>query len=396
MWTGDLKAWELRDLKSLLCTAYRLRIEIDLMDTDHNHLGSINNRLLDGAVDVDAAAEITRSLKLDLLDLNSSLHLDKGNPAEGSMFLNRMIRIRYCVGRPDNSKWYEIPIFTGPITKINRNGVVLSIECQGKESLADENAWFARSWKKGYLRSKLIKLIMIGAGETRFVFVNATSKTGDSTNLKRDNSPFKLAKKIASAMNCLLFYDGSGTLILRRKSRKSMWTFNGKFRTTVPQVSYDLGSFWNAVHVKGGTPKGRKKGKKENDDKNKKKKEKQKTARVVAPRAHPLSPFSLRRNGKPRYVWTEVEDDSLKTRKECVRFGKTILAQGLVQAVDVSFNSLPVPMMEENDPFTVVSDRYTGAALAKKFTITLTPGEMSVGYNRKVKPSRLSRKLLRK
>ena len=384
---------EHRELIYLLSHAHALRIRIEIMDLNHNSIGIVSNRFLSGSVDIDAEAEVTRSLKLSLLDADRNLNLDKDNPNQGAMYLDRMIQVHYGVGRLDGAKWYDIPVFTGPITKVDRDGVVVNVECKGKESLAKDAPWKAKSFGK-MLRTTLVRRILQMAGETRFRFDTSGSKTGSQTAVKKKHNPFDVAKKVAAGSNLQLFYDGLGRARLRRKPSRAVFVFNETNVIDMPQVGYTMENVVNAVEVKG-----EKKPPSSKNQKDKKKKEKDRkfTVRVVADRNHPLSPWSLQRGGTPRYIPLFIEDTNIRTKAEASQVAKRELARGLIESIDASFVAFPNPLLEEGDLYSINLPTYAASATVKKITLPLHPGQgMSVGYTRRVRPSRLARKTRRR
>lgn len=410
----DLDPNQMRELLLLLRTNHALRIGVTMLDLNHKSLGSISTRFISGSLDIDADADVTRSLKLDLLDADRGLNLDKESPNDGAVFIDRMVSVTYGVGRLDRTVWYDIPIFTGPITKVDRDGVVVSIEAQGKEAVSEDNPWRAKSWKPGGLKTALIRAILATTGETRFKFESSkakvpvrvaieTRKDGKDKDKKpekvrkiirfalgRDATPFNLAKSVASGMGMQLFYDARGVARLRRKPSKSVFTFNGSNMMSIPQVGYSIENVVNAVEVVGTKKPPSSKNQK---DKKTKPKAKKFSVRVVAPRNHPLSPWSLARGGVPRYLPKFIEDSSIKTVAEANAVAKRELNSALVETVDASFEAFPNPLLEEGDPYTIDLPSYYGTASIKKLTLPLQPGQgMSVGYTRRVKPSRLARK----
>lgn len=377
-----LRASEQRELNSLLLTSHAIRINVQMLDLNHGYIGSISRRFLGGSVNIDTTASVTRSLKMELLDPDHSLNLDPTNPNVGAMYMDRMIAVDYGVGRLDGSLWFDIPVFTGPVTKVDRDGVVLNVEAQGKDILSKDNVWNAKTYGKGWARSSLIASIMRDLAGERFMrFTHNGSKTARQTVIDREKSPIVVSRTLARGGRQDLFYDGDGYLRLRNWSSTPVWTFDGNSLLSDPQVGYQLDEVFNAVEVTGGTPKGKKKAI---------------FHREVAQASHPLSPVSLARGGIPRYIPHIINDTSIIKQKDAQLLAQRALAQGLLQSVEASFNAFVIPYLEEGDTFTVSTDKYYGQATVRQATIPLQPGEpMSMGYLRRVKPSRLSRKLRR-
>lgn len=412
-----LRKAELLELLDLLQTSHALRIGVTVLDLNHKSLGSISDRFISGSVDIDADADITRSLKIDLLDYDRSLNFDKENPNAGAVFIDRMISVTYGVGRLDGSRWYDVPVFTGPITKVDRDGIVVSVEAQGKEAVSSDNPWKARSFKPGGLKTSIIRAVLAATGETKFKFEKSkakmpvrtaviTVKDGKDKDKKpdkkrvrvrdgvsRDNTPFGYARTIANGMGMRLFYDGRGVARLRRQPGRAVVVFNEKNMMSVPQVGYTIANVVNAVEVVGS---------KKVKTKNKKDKpaatvDKKFTVRVVAPKNHPLSAQSLARGGVPRYLPKFIEDSSIKTVKEANAVARRELKVSMQETIDASFVAFPNPLLEEGDPYRVKLSSYEANATVRKLTLPLQPGSgMSVGYTRRVKPSKLSRKVRRR
>ena len=109
--------------------------------------------------------------------------------------------------------------------------------------------------------------------------------------------------------------------------------------------------------------------------------------RAVADRSHPLSPWRLGRNEVPRYLWSEVQDDSLRTVRECKEVGEKMLKQGLMAGVEVQFDGLPHPRLQERDTCRIQTDSFSATFPMKRFTIPLVAGENSAyGYLRRMSP----------
>ena len=124
-----------------LCLDHQAFIRIVNMSLEHDDLHDISDRLMDGQVTYDANAEITtRSLTMVLMDPNASLGFDTGNPTGGILFADRMVQVHYEVFSRGLWRWVSVPIFTGPVSKMTRNGSTISVEAQGKETLAREGA----------------------------------------------------------------------------------------------------------------------------------------------------------------------------------------------------------------------------------------------------------------
>jgi hypothetical protein len=368
-------------VKQLIKSNHRVDVILMLMDLSHNHISEHSDRLLAGQVNIDTTADITRNASFDLRDPLHKLKLDDHAPADGSIFFTKMFRIIFVFSPPDNSEHYPIPIFTGPVTGATRNGPVLTVECQGKEVLAMGPVWGAKTLKEGIKKVSAILKVMGWAGENKFHFIDKDARLGDPISAKREKkfSFWILSRKIASGMNLQLFYDGRGILQLRRKPAKSVYEFGDDVLMSEPQVQYALNDeFCNVIIVIGGKPKGRKKKIK---------------YRLVAPRSHPLSPKNLGRNGTSRHIPRVIEDDTIKSKKAAKALAKRELSHALLESVQVSFDSLPVPFLEELDMCRFRSDTSAGQFRLQQMSIPLTvDGVSTIGYTRNVTPRHRGRR----
>lgn len=372
------------ELFNLLHSSHRLRVGIYCMDLSHRYIGNLTPTFLDGSVSIDVDADVTRSASLSLLDISRSIQLAPDDPDDGAAFPTRMLQIVYGVGRPDASRWYDIPIFTGPVSKADRNGAVLSVECLGKESLSSSAIWTAKTYKPRWNKMLLIQNLMSTmAGETRFDLARSTHTTSTKTVINRDtgSSLWQWTRNIANSMAMQAFYDGRGYLRVRPRPVVPVWLFDGNFITGEAQTSFNFDTLYNAVEVTGGTPKGKKK---------------PLTYKAVAASSHPLSPVSLGVNGVPRYIPMIVQNTDLKKAAQLKAFGDQLLRDGLLQAVDASFPSFVIPHIEEDDMYSLRTHTFSTDARVRKATIPLQCDDyMSVGYTKRLKPRKLTRALRR-
>lgn len=362
--------------EATLRTSYERRIEILILDMEQNTLATITHRLLDGQVVVDADADVTRSASLTLLDPNHTLNFDTDSPDDGALFLDRMIRIHYCVHVPALSRWVEVAVFTGPVTSLSRDGAQLQVEAQGKESIARQAVWNPYTQPKGAVVVNVIKdLMKRRAGENRFDLPTGTARLSKAVTLPREAIVWDEAKKLASSRG--LWYDGRGWLRMQNPSASPVFSFkagDGGLVLTRPQVSFSADDMKNVVSVTGGVPKGAKS-----------------AVRAVAhaPSTHPLNHGRLGRNGVPRYLVEFVEDDTLTTAAQAQARADAILAPLLLETVQVQFDAMPVPHLEPHDVVSLRTDEFSTDFRVRQFTIPLVSGSpMPVGYYRKLTPNR--------
>lgn len=368
-----------RKLYRLLTSAHRIAIVLTIMDLDFNELNTVSSMFLDGQVSVDGTQPITRSLDLTLQDPRGRLHFDSNSPEDGALFADRMIRVEYAVISPDRQDRFEIPVFTGPITGLERSGVEISVEAQGREVLGMAPVWTKRTWKEKTKKTTVIKQILtqiMGEKAGRVDVPDLAAKLTKDVHLTHDGEPpWVVAVKLASTLGYQLFYDGRGHVRMRRFSRHTTFRFKAnEMVKTRPTVGYSIENLVNCVDVLGADPKGKKK---------------RIHVRISADRKHPLSPRKLGTDQAPRRIPAFYEDDSLKTEKEAKSFARRMLRDGLEQSVEVAFDSLPYPLGEPGDMVAVRTSEFSERFRMQKFTLPLScGGSSSIGYLKNVKPNR--------
>lgn len=368
---GRSKADE-RLLTKTLQGPHNLRIRVRLLDLDHNYKEDFSHAFLDGAVTVDATQAVTRALDLVLFDPQKKIQLDPTSASRTSIYVADMISIIYVVSDPYRQNVFEIPVFCGPIDDVDRDEFNINIKCLGKESLSLSNAWRGRTFRKGQTRLFVIATILNMVGEKKRSLLNPKQRLPNDVKLNGKTAYWTLAKRIAAGMGKQLFYDGRGVVRMRAFPKKTSYWFTVDNMRTKPKVNYDLTQTINAVRVIGGKPK-------------KSKRKIRYTA--VAPRAHPLSPWRLGRGGQPRYLWMEITDDSIKSKAEARALAKSQLNRGLTVGVDVMFDGLVEPRLQELDIASVQYPGYTTRFAMNKFTIPLLAGEpSSYGYLKRSRP----------
>lgn len=374
MLTGRWSHDSVELLKETLTSAHNIDIKVRLLDLNQKFLQDLSGNFVDGAVSVDAHAETTRALDLSLFDPFHEVSLEPTSPSRTSIFIADMIRVVIVVSTPDRQNVWHIPVFTGPIDSVDRDDFWLDVKCLGKESLSLDNTWRGRTFKKGQEKTDVIRFILENLmGENKINITDRKQRLPNDLKLNDEKSPWSVAKRLAASMNMILYYNGAGVVIMRKKkARRPVIRFTNRWVTTYPKVSYDLSNTINAVRVVGGKPK-------------KAKKKIKYTA--VAKRRHSLSPWRLGRGGKPRFLWVEIDDDSIRTKKEAKQIAQRVLNRGLLAGVTVTWDGIPFPLLEELDLCRIDVDGFGAKFAVPKFTIPLVAGDdAAFGYLRRARP----------
>lgn len=362
-----------RALLATLASSHSVNIRISITDLVGNRISEISDRLLTGQVDVDADAAVTRTCLLTLLDPARSLSFDSNSPEDGALWHDRMIKVSYEVHGPLLVNWIAIPVFHGFITKMSRDDAVVSVEAQGKELFGiDTSVWVPHTYKKGSIRTAIVR--DLGAtymGETKFTLPATSGRTPYDFSLGKETHPWDVAKQLSRTENCDLFYDGRGVMVMRKRTTSNAFTFstgNGGMVESSPKVAFASDNLKNLIWVKGAIPRA---GRAPIE------------AIAVAPNNHPMSPRRLGRNGVQRFMLETITDDSIRTLAEAHELANTTLAQRLLQGVDVTFDALVMPLLEEYDVVTIATDDFSTAFQIRKFSIPLVVGgTMPIGYHR--------------
>jgi hypothetical protein len=368
-----LSASGLAQLNTALASSHSISISVYVLNMAGAKMADLSQRFLDGQVNVNATADVTRSCTLSLLDPERSLQFDSDSPSDGAIYVDRMIQVNYSVRSPTMSQ-VTIPVFTGPLVKMARTDDVVNLEAQGKESLGMGMVWSPRTYTKGWRKVDVImSILQTRAGETKFSFPELAEQLPGNYSIGRENTPWGVAKNVATGMGLHLFYDGRGVARLERYPQTSAFHFktgDGGTVMTTPDVTYSTENLKNTILVKGAVPKG---GKTPIE------------YAAFAPASHPLSPWRLGRNGIPRYLVEIIENSSVTSLATARELAERVLRDRLLQEVEVKFDALPIPHLEESDVVRVYTDEFNNAFRLNEFSIPLTTkGLMSVGYRNRV------------
>lgn len=385
MQTLGLTTAERRAYERALRGSHTRRVDVDVLDLNGNTLASLAPVLIDGQVNVDMDAEVTRSATLTFLDPNRTLNFDTDSPDDGALYADRMIQIRYGIYVEELERYVYATVFTGPVTGLSREGATVSVEAQGKEALIRGAIWEPLTLRKGLeVTAGLRALIRDRGGETRTSIPGKFNAYGRPVTLPKTRSLdrfaaiWETALGLAKGIDRQLFYTGDGVATLRPWPSSVVYTFtDGEGGSILGDLSvdYQLDDLKNVVVVRGQPPSGAKG---------------IVWGRAQAPKQHPLSPERLGRTGAPRYLVELREDSSIRTDAEAKKLAERILEKVLKESIDVNFDSLPVPHLEPGDMVRVQTDDFTLSFRLRKFAIPLAPSgapPMPVGYLKRLTPT---------
>jgi len=356
-----------------------------VMNSDHRTLFSARKWLLDGQVEFDSSASVTRSAACTLLDPDGRAGLDSAAPLDGAIGLDRYLHLRRNYWLPYAQTWVSVPLFTGPVSGVTRTGPVISVEAQGKELLALQPAWTPRTWPKGSRRVDIIEELMRErAGEWAFALPQGWGATigRDWSVVRRigDDAHTVWARAQVQAKSLgdkQVFYDARGVLRGRSQPVKPVWRIRQEDLDGEPTVSERSNEIVNAVVMTGGVPKGGKT---------------PITATAELDVKHPWSPALLGRRGVGRRLPVAFEDSSLVTQKDADAAAARHLKVMERGSVEMTATTMPVPWLEPHDLISVEVGGDPTLVRLHKATIPLTGDLMSVGSLRTFRPMRRGRR----
>jgi hypothetical protein len=390
-----LSAADYTQYMATLRTSHEIKVTVQVLSpSTHGVLSTISHLLLDGQVDCEATEGDTndiansRTAILRFLDPKRTLSFESSSPNEGAVFFDRMIRVTYSVhtGRAANGGWVDVPVITGPITALAREGNEVVIEVHGKEEYGLANAFKTYKYNAGSAKVTVIRSLLAISGELSTYMGGIPSSGGErhpkAIVVTGEQKLWPFAAKLASGIMRggyaqRLFYDARGQAVLRSVTGKPVMTMGGAYPniTSDVKIDYAMGDLRNAVRVTGRKAAGA---------------TAVVTGEAVAPYTHPLSPSKLGRNTRPRYLMHLVDDSNVVGLAAARALAKTLLVSLLRQQVQATWECLPIPHLEPWDYVDLVTDKFTASVPVRRFTLPLVVGpSMTVGATRSVaKPKR--------
>jgi hypothetical protein len=378
-----------------LSQSHRIRTVVSIYDHEEEFLGNLATNVISGQVDVDTTRDIERSLSLTLADTAGTALFDVDNDA--AIFADKFLGVEYHVWVSSIPKWVVTPVFFGPVTRLQSDGGLINVEAQDKSSLLQQPVVWGRFLKNASLldvdtdvryAATLLRLLLKATGERErnFEFTGfEQARLPKGFKLpKEPETLWAVLKRIVQAANARsdtdrysdhrIFYDGRGRVRVESMANSGFHFTDDPAAGVIlnqPVVSFDLESFRNTVVVKINRGQG------------------QRPLRPVVrslPAIHPLSPQSLSRNGRKRYIVQVVENDHIRTRKRAVRVAENTRRRLSTETVQVSFDSLPIPHLIPGSRSHLTAGEMTHSFVLNRFTLPLRASDsMSVGYLKRVK-----------
>jgi hypothetical protein len=370
-----LKASDRRKFHDALKHSHDIRSRVEVLDRDEQIVSTLDDIVLPGStVDIDASQRPDRVLQLQLADVDRGFHFAPSSAARSSMFADNFLRVSRLHWVAELDRWIDVDLFTGPVTAVARDGETISVTAVGKESLALDPAfaWKPQHYHRRSLVTDVIRSILREQGEHRFDLPRLDAKTRHPVSLGRQSEPWRVCRRLADSVDRQLFYDGHGRVRLRVLPDAVAWDFrSGKDGTVTspPALTFDTTELRNTIEVLGPEPES----KKEN------------RMRYVAmpPKGNALSPWTLARNGQPRFLVERVELSHARDMEVLRRKGDRTLSDRLSAVFDVQFEALPMPTLEPGDKVALVDDGERYVFRIRSMSIPLGAEPMSIGFHRR-------------
>ena len=362
-----------------LVGSYEMRTSVHILDLDHNLISDVSDLLYDGHVEselVEADEEDTddlleaigveTSVNLTLLDPARTVALDSRSPADAAIYMDRMVRCVVSTRLPGLG-WVDHHVFTGPITKLDRDGLLVQVEGQSKERLALGN-YNVGDKKYTGVRVDAARQMLLDTGEqdTYIDFPDDPTRLDAPVQFKRETRAWSKVWRVAQSMSRTAYYDGRGVARMRELSMSPVWSLDGRWITNEIQVGYDTSDFANAVRVRGRATTGSK--------------------RMIDLTEYllddnPNSAARIGRGGKPRYLVEFLFPTDLANKAEGLKLAKDTLADKAATIADTAFDCHPIWGLEVGDLLDVNTTDYIGETRVTKMRKPLTCRDgMLIGY----------------
>lgn len=356
----------------LLKTHHQVTTKVYVLNNARQYLADASSRLLSGGVDMDVSAETSRVAKLTLLDPMQDLGIDPTGYAFGSQYYDRMLQIFHEVSGFDGSAPHTVPIFTGPITKASRDGVVLSIEAKGMEILLQDGLLRDFSYPVGWTRFQVIQDAIINTSGERS-FNNQTGNTQVLTapwSMEAGENLWEGLQEMCDAMGMNIFYNGAGICQVKPKGHMPVFSIDSTWMTEDPEYTFDMRNLKNVVRMTGAVgplvP-----GQEET----------RMSVEAWPSPQHPFSPQSLARNGALRIVPIVHSDDSLGEWENLWNAAWLTLNANLRWATQATAVTATIPFLEEYDVININHPKVWADTMLSQWSITLVgDAEMSLNF----------------
>lgn len=372
-----------RQYHERLLMPHDFRVELDILHLDESPKGKLDADFIDGQVNLQRGGGVARTSTFTIRDPGHSLHLDDDTPFEGGVSFNRMVRVRHIVQMP----WGEVTAipFVGPMTKLTREGDIVTLECQDKAIIAMEGRP-PMTRRRGYNAVKAIRDFMEATGERHFRFDVPPKirkrRLHKPHSIGWTRSPWSVCTQIADDLGLQLVYGCDGFLLLRRVPETAAVEITDLDLIGGVKIDYDRANIRNHVRVTGQIPANKKTGLK---------KPRKFTEPVTARGKFFMAPGRMARNGAMGWLPLVIEDTSIKKHSRAVARAKAELDRATQLQVTASWSTLPFFDLDNGDKIRLTTPKGTLNTPLLEASIPLgLGGDASIGIQKPVSRARRS------
>lgn len=358
---------EQASLNAVLHSRHRtIRVRAQIMDMQEKVLWDVSDQLVEGqVVQEKPEAGAHRALTMQVFDPGREVSIDM-DVATGMFItpLKFLARATYGLWLPDLEQWVDVPVHTGPIVSARRQGDMVEIESQSMERQMMQTPRRKRVLEKNWYCNRAIEIVLgEETGQRKFDLLPSKARLGKDITIgpfMDSPTPWQAANRIARTLGLIIFADGSGTVRTRRHpGSKPQWTFTDDELVALPQVTGDSFETVNHIGVQGAV-----KGKGHI------------IGNAYLVQTHPLSEWSLARNGARHRISEWIEDDSIKKIAVARTTAERELFGRMISRSEVEATILPNPLLERHDMV-----QFPDAPLTKFMTGTIPLGLGEMGFN---------------
>lgn len=353
---------------------YDMKTVVQLTDLEHNVVSDISHLLMDGNVDAEevtgdadgggedgsSSVAVQATCSLTLCDPSWSLGLDSRSPADAAIYLDRMVKVVVSTKMPGLG-WVDCPVFCGPVSKFDRDGVTASVEAQSKEWLLLDPADKSDKYKGDKVDAIRKMLTDFGEDPARIDLPPSSEPVPETVQFTRETLPWNRIWYLGRTMAATPFYDGRGVLRFMPETQAPVATVRGDAVTSTIQIGYDTDDLRNGVHVRG---------KKSSID-----------ASRYLPASNPNSRQLLGRRGKLRSRVERIEDSAIRSDKSAAKMAQRELDRRGATIVRPAFECHPIWPLEIGDTLALDLPEFTGSMRVTSWRKPLTVNDqMTLGY----------------
>lgn len=354
---------ELRIFHRALTRTHERKIHVEVLTLDGDVLTHLTPHIIDGQVTVDATRtpeQPTRTLDMTFLDPTRSVHFEPDAPGDAPIHRKRIIKIVDARRVPELEDWVECEVFTGVVWDFDREGALCSLIADGMERQAMGAKWTPVTYQKHKKKTDALKDLLGEAGEPNLAGIpDLKPRMPERMTVTRMDPILPRALRLADSMDRQLLWPGHGRPLLRQIPSRPVFTFTEAHLLSDVKIDRDIEGVHNTFVAVGAKAKGAKK---------------RPYAVESLPPSDPMSSDPERgigRNGKKLRLVKREENRQIKTREDAKARAKRMRDEGSGAQVTYSFDSLPIPHLDEKDLVRVVTDEGTFRLRMEKWTLPL-------------------------